>query len=629
MNFAFSAYLAGLAFLTVPLILHLLRLKPARVKIFPSFYLLTRKIVRRQRRNNLLKYLILFCRCAALAFFCLAFAWPYFSDTPLEPESVNVIIRDISFSTGTPQVRKALREVLQQELNLTSPAAPALGAVLSDRVDWSGEFTADKEALEAFFDLHESSQMTSGFLQALYQADSRLGAIPAARKYITVITDRQALPWRRLPSGEFIRHADAIRILPLSEAVPRRNAAVCSAAVETPYTEPGLELELQVRLANFSDAETVCTLTVFLEDRPQETRETVLLPLSEKTEKFKLKTPAAEFAALGGKVVLEAEHDDIMLDNVRYFAVNPCRAPDIYMTRTKGFDFIREALRGGMNRDIPLDSRTLAGLPENAPLLILGDCSELDPDAAAAGLEKALDNGAGLIIVYRNDRKTKAVLDHFGIRSAPDTIKQAELEMINFDHPVFREYLKVSAACWFDISFFNVPSLRPPSGARVIAAFNGGLPAVMEMNRGRGRIIVIAAPPDREHTNFQTYGTFLPFWRELVLHGSVNVREEDSFLTCSRPLKLPGGELARDKAGLFRLGEKIYSVNVDTRESDLAPVPASFNCDAMITTAEPGQAAPEIRLARLDRTEDCKGLMLSLLLAFAVIETLLSNRTVN
>lgn len=628
MNFAFASYLAGMAFLAVPIILHLLRLKPHTVKMFPSFYLLTRKIVKRQRRNSLLKYLVLFCRCAALAFFCLAFAWPYVEDIALEPERALVVIRDASFSTAAPQVRDALKQALQQELSNVSATAPALGAVVTDQVSWSGEFTPDRDALEAFFDLHESSQMTSGFLTALYQADSRLGAIPAKYKRITIITDRQALPWRRLPSYEFLRHADEVRVLPVPPVPPRRNAAVVSAKVETPYTAPGAELELTVRTANFNGNAIPCTLKVFLEDELKDTRETVLLPHSEKPESFKLKTPPGEPIALGGRVVLETKVDDIELDNTRYFAVNPLKAPDIYLTpRGNGYDFTRTALSGGTTREFPLDRKTLAGLPKTPAILIVRNCAELGSDAAAR-LDAALENGSSVVLVYRDSRDMRGLFKHFGIEIGKNTIRQTELEMVNFDHPIFREYLEVSVAAWFDISFFDVPELYPPRNARIIAAFNGDRPAVMEMNRGNGKLIVLAAPIEPGHTNFQTYGAFLPFWRELVQYCSSNARPENSFLTASAPLRLPAGELKRDKAGVFKLGDRAYCVNVNTGESDLAPIPDTFNYNAMIIphNSEPEQ---QRKLDRLAGSKDYKTLMLALMLAFALVETLLSNRTVN
>ncbi len=621
MNFAFAAYLAGLAFLSVPIILHLLRLRPTTIKVFPSFYLLTRKIAKRQQRNNLLKYLILLCRCAALAFFCLAFAWPYFADIDLEPESAEVIIRDISFSTDTRHAQAAIQKALQQELSTVSAKTPVLGAAVADTIRWSGEFTADRKALDAFFSLNESAQTTSNFLQALYQADSRLGTISAARKRITVITDHQALPWRRLPTHQFLKHADEIRIRPAASPAPRRNTAITSATVDTQYTLPKLELDLNVKLANFNAEETTCVLKVFLDDKLQQTREIVLLPRSEKSEQFKLKTPTAEPAPLSGKVVLETVKDELELDNTRYFAVNPFKAPDIYLTRAAEFDFIREALHGGSS--IIQDGK----LPENAPLLIISDDAGLESDAAAQ-LDTALENGTSVIIVYRNTRTMKSLLDRFGIGVAADPVKQTEFEMINFEHPVFREYLEVSAGSWFDISFFEVPVLQVPPGARIIASFSGGHPAVVEMNRGRGKLIVLAASIDRAHTNFQTYGAFLPFWRELVLYCADNSREPDSFLTASQPLMLPGGELKRDRAGVFKVGDKLYSVNVDTRESDLAPLPEPFNGAAWIAP-KTAEEKPEIKLARLDQAKDYKSLLLILMLIFAMTELLLSNRTVN
>ena len=72
-TFAFPAFLSGLLLLSVPLILHLMKRKPEFVRRFPSLFLFRKSLARKERRNSLLKYLVLICRL--LGFACLAFGF--------------------------------------------------------------------------------------------------------------------------------------------------------------------------------------------------------------------------------------------------------------------------------------------------------------------------------------------------------------------------------------------------------------------------------------------------------------------------------------------------------------------------------------------------------------------------
>ena len=83
MSFLAPLFLAGLAALAVPLIIHLINRERREVVPFPSLMFLQRIPYRSVRRQKLRHILLLVLRCLALAILVMAFARPFVKrDTP-------------------------------------------------------------------------------------------------------------------------------------------------------------------------------------------------------------------------------------------------------------------------------------------------------------------------------------------------------------------------------------------------------------------------------------------------------------------------------------------------------------------------------------------------------------------
>lgn len=610
-QFAFSTYLWGFCLLAIPLILHLLKHRPSEVKPFPSFFFLAQTAAAKQRRNHWLKYLVLFCRCAALTCLVLVFAWPFADDVAAEPSSATVLIYDASFSTGSEKARPLLRDALAEELNKVTPGTPLLGAILTDVFLSSGDFTGNPSALKSFFEKTRTvSTMPSDFTTALYQADSRLGAIRAKEKKIVLLTDRQKFPWKRFPDRPFLRNADMVEIRPGKVQKPY-NCSIVSART----TLNGLT----VRLRNFNPKEESCTLEVFLDSKSMLKKELLLPPNGEQTESFPLSFPPE---VREGKIVLTAKQDDIPTDNFWYFPLNPAPPAKIRLTFSFEHQFIREALR---SPSIQLETLTKKNLREPADLLILTELSTLDGEIAPA-LDAALRNGTGVVLVFDSSARMKQLLAHYGFsfKTSPK-LDSAGLEMIHLEHPVFREYLKISSASWFDISFFDVPRLKVPAQARLLAAFDGMIPAACEMVRGNGKLFVLACPITPKHTNFQTYGNFVAFWRELAEYVSKDRTRQESFTAASRPARTKDGDLDLSTPGNYMVNGHMYSVNANRAESEVEQLPDSFSCRKYIVPREKEKEEPAY--LRIGGIKNYQTLLLLLMLGFLMLELAVSNRT--
>src|ERR1043165_9481614 len=105
MNFLAPAFLAGLAAIAVPGIIHLIHRERKTVVEFPSLMFLQRIPYRSVRRQKLRHILLLALRCLALAIVVMAFARPFVRrDAPLRATGSGarelVVLVDRSYSMG-------------------------------------------------------------------------------------------------------------------------------------------------------------------------------------------------------------------------------------------------------------------------------------------------------------------------------------------------------------------------------------------------------------------------------------------------------------------------------------------------------------------------------------------------
>lgn len=653
-HLAFPAYLLGILLILIPVILHLMKRKPTVPQNYPSFFFLKKTAVRKQRRNNLRKYLILLFRC--LAFLCLAwaFSYPYVSSVALTPEEATVIVLDSSFSTAPSQTK--MRMILDSELEKVSPAHPMLIVSAANQILWSGDFSADRPALRKWAEEHMRTQQASSFSTVLRMADSRFKSIQAKKKNIVVITDRQALPWESIQWKNKLRNTSSIRIAGETPGRKFPNIAVINAEIANAYSHAGQDFLLNAGVQNFNDGQETVSLTIELEKRTVLKKEIAIPANGTFREQFRLKNFVQTLTPIQGKVMIAAKNNVLKIDDTRYFSVNPVVPPTIFITPLPGRDpqeFIKTAMRSRKDAMDSFGINLQSLTPETAKKAPESECIIVENPKAVKEMEAVLDQqlsaGGTAVIVWQNSEETRSLLKHFGFHiRKPELPGTHRLEMVDFEHKLFKDYLEVNAGAWFDILFFNVPQLIPPQNARIVATFANSVPAIAELKYRKGKLFVLAASLNRKHTNWQTFGNFLPFWRELILYSEKPRAVQTSLTVDGSTLNMPsdgitdletgttvdGRKFKLDKAGNYRCGKLIYSVNVPVRESGTAPLQKDFDPSRLIDP----QTAGELKNRAAEKNETLKSaaaknsdwrLYLLLALLFLLAELGLANRTVH
>lgn len=637
MQLLFPVFLTGILFCAIPLILHFLKKRPTVETPFPSFFFLEKKMIARQKKNTLMKYLILLLRCLTLTALAAAFAYPMVSASVWNPERATVLLVDTSFSME-PLREKTLHALERILRKAEKNRVLLIGLVSPDKVDWSGDFSGDGKALMRAVRERILSEGSSSFAGAIAAADHRLGTVHAKEKEILILTDGQALPWRSFDPEKKLKHTSAIRILDLAEDV-RKNIWI--AKVKTEVRDR--QLKLTVFITNRNESAINASLQITLNGE-QHTESIELRPGTQQTG---ILLPVDRDAGAGTIRISADAPDEIRMDNTRYFSWNGKKRTRILRTDPNA-DFLQEALENAVdvqiwNRNIPENTA------EDCDLLLVNRIPSRSTDRIFALAGEILRKKGTVTLLWHPQPEMEELLKKFGAsvrkKHLPGTRR---LESISFEHPLFRSYLKTNAGSWFDILFFDVPMIRLPQDARILASFQGGAPAVAEWDCSGGRVILTAVLPCNEQTNWQTFGNFLPFWRELALYAAKPEKIPPNLTVSSARIGMPGEEIRRlpeeeklkdrhlfhlHSAGNFRCGKTYFSVNIPEQESDLTKYSGTFDPNVLLLPGirqrlESEYGETEQKLKHHAESNTLWRYLLAGALIFALAELLLSNRTV-
>jgi len=218
-------------------------------------------------------------------------------------------------------------------------------------------------------------------------------------------------------------------------------------------------------------------------------------------------------------------------------------------------------------------------------------------------------------------------------------------------HPVLRD-----AGDWHSVRFFRHRRVEVGDDDKVLIAYEGGTPLLLERTIGAGRMLVLTAPVEREWNDLAIHPLFVHFIAEAaryLVRGDASAASTTVGSVVLTGLTAAGGgqifdprgervlglaqttaadRLIPDETGFYEIrgndGVRWVAVNVDARESDLTPLSATYvqRWQAM----QMRKAAPSVA-AGAPTTADAKPRSLGpavlwLAAALLLAELLLANR---
>jgi len=284
------------------------------------------------------------------------------------------------------------------------------------------------------------------------------------------------------------------------------------------------------------------------------------------------KSLAHDFAAGGPAVVTAALPEDALSEDdalslaldvpreVKALVVNG--APSAVRHRDAAY-FLEAALAGASSpvRPTVVDAEGFAKarLADFDVILLLDVRS---PGAKGAELASFVEGGGGLFVAMGDDvdpdryeAEMKGLLPaplHVvktaAVRGAPGAAdKAARLAEIDWDHPVLRIFTGAAREGLESMRTYRYMLLKPDrkdGGARVMARYDDGAPALVEARRGRGRVVLYASTLDPEWSDWTIRTSFLPAMQRIAawLAGALDVRRDPpGVVGAPRPVAAPPG----------------------------------------------------------------------------------------
>jgi hypothetical protein len=215
-------------------------------------------------------------------------------------------------------------------------------------------------------------------------------------------------------------------------------------------------------------------------------------------------------------------------------------------------------------------------------------------DSESSALRELALSGKTILIVPPNPAAGRGLarlvgLDHLELTEGRPT-GYAMLSDIDFRHPIFAPFADPRFSDFTRIHFWHYRKLDAASitGARIVAKFDTGDPAMLEVPTGKGRIVVLASGWQPEDSQLALSTKFVPILYALLEQGASSVSPVTQYLVGDPvPLRIPtSGPVS---SVLMPDGSKVSLANGQTNFNQTI-MPGIYSLDA-------GQGQPVLRWA--------------------------------
>ena len=631
MNFLTPLFLLGALAIAGPIIYHLVRRTTRETTTFSSLMFLLPSPPRISKRHQVENLLLLLLRCAAIALLALGFARPFLRQAPVDDPSATqpkrmVVLVDQSASMQRLGAWASAQERVDAVLRRAGPA-DQVALFLFDREtrplvsfeDWNRAAPGDRVA----FAKARLAAVTPGWAgtrvgTALVTAAEALSEIegqtvPGPRQ-VFLVSDLQAgSRMDSLQAYEWPRNVELF--IESVKATSTTNAGVQLVA-DAADSNRAVDAPARVRVSNAADSKREQFKLGWTRGEAGAAPSYIGTPIDAYVPPGQSRVFAVPLPTGGATAEqLMLQGDDESFDNTVYF-IPPVQqrtsvlwiGSDVAEDPRQPLFFLRRAFS-----DTPRLGIQVVAVAPNAPLPpadvaaagAIFVSENVSPATAQALREQAL---AGKTIVFapRSAAAAPTLATLLAVPAVPmEEARPATYAMfseIDFKHPLFAPFADPRFSDFTKIHIWKYRKIDASTlpEARLLARFDSGDPAVMEVPMGRGRVFVLAAGWHPEDSQLAVSSKFVPLmWSLLELGGGiatvptqygvgdpVALRTSEGYTQVRAPggstVPLPATAEFREtlKPGIYEAAgaaggrAQRFAVNLDPNESRTAPLGA-------------------------------------------------------
>jgi hypothetical protein len=607
-GFLNGLFLFGLAAVALPILIHILNRRRLRKVRFSTLEFIEDLNKRRMSKINLRRWLVLLLRALAVAFLVLAFARPTVrSNAPFfvpgaAPKHV-IVCLDVSYSMGAEREQGTVftlaREMAKRVVDESGDNDILNVVAFSTHAEPLFETgTRSKQAAKSAIDaLRVSAEGTS--IPAAVKAAAALAKAPeVTAAEIYVVSDFRETG-DTLVAGSLPDNARLVLLPVTRESID--NVSVDRVFTPRKLIRPGEAVRIGVAVTNHSREQAAdFPLELSIGGKRKAEKLVNLAPSSSATETFVVSME--EWGTYRGRV--SKSHDRLPIDDDRYLVLDVSRQIPITLIRGRkwverpgaseaqaAYFYVEKALNprgaaeGEMRVDVvDEDAFALADLPDKG-VVVWTDPGDIDSRRLELVRRYVDGGGAALVFLGSDPRgawRDEAFLKFIGADRAAAKERTEGATLVSFagDHPIFGLFNEEELKLFSQARVARFVSVIGVPADSVLAYFEGDGPAVWECRRGRGRLVVVAAPPDLSAGNVPLSPMFLPFVHSCVSYLTSAGRNDP------RQENLVGADLVFDlpprwsvQTGSLRVradqGGEVKPIFVESREGDAkAIIPA-------------------------------------------------------
>jgi uncharacterized membrane protein len=391
--------------------------------------------------------------------------------------------------------------------------------------------------------------------KALEAAEGILSRTKAEPKDLYVVTDLQRVSWTGpggAPSAEDVAlarrlsNAARVTLVDVGAEAPA-NLAVTSLETEGPLVVAGSEVVFRTEVANYGPNTANAARAQFLVDGYSQLKSEPRAIGPGGTAQWEFRHAFPKPGAHTVRVELDADnlprddHRFLALDvreSLRVLCVDGEPGAGAFASET---DYLRRSLRpedeeaAGLSLFQP-DVVTVDGLaaaePPRYDAVVLANVEKL-PQSVLTMLEGYV-RGGGSLVVFLGDRVDRdfynAALYKGGkgilpcslgeaIGDADDRKHAASITEQLGDHPflrLFREQKAIKLSSPLFYRYYRLENAEDQQGVRVVCRLQSGAPAIVEGERGKGRVVVFASSADNEWNDMPSWPAYLALMQEVM-----------------------------------------------------------------------------------------------------------------
>lgn len=566
MGFLAPLMLVGAIAIVVPIAIHLIGRRRAKVVEFAALDFLLATKRKTAKRLQLRERLLLLVRALVCLVIAIALAKPFTSCERKGPmvtrgPQAAVLVIDDSFASGylvdgKPWLYRAAEES-RRILRQLGPEAEVAVVRASEGADHPSELTRDHLRLRDQLLALEPSARPADTTRALARAAQLLAASSYVRKTVFLLSLRQRTGIRsdEPPWGKDGPALVVIDLRPDEMA----NFAVTALRVDPDPGAGSRGMRFDAEVGNFGAAAATVELQLSIADRVVARGTLALGPGEKKVKRFLATLPPGTRAT---DASVSVTGDKLAIDDRRYVSATLRDQVRVLLVdgdpRTVRHDdelfYLEAALRPGDREDSGTSVRTitaeeLAGIDprtrgRTAPainiddfdVVVLANVTAL-PAERVAVLAQWVRRGGGVLIAP-GDRVDPAAYDRTMLPlmpqslrdpidttwgASPDERDSRALHLVKWesDHPIFAPFSKDRPELIADAKFFKIALLGPTTATadrKVLARYTNGAAALVEASIGAGRTILFTSTLDRDWNDLPIHRGYLPLVQQIVRH---------------------------------------------------------------------------------------------------------------